>query len=292
MAGAPRPGVRRRIARPVHVLLAPGKPIAAWLERLAGMQFVERSVTIGAQAFAALIPLMIVYSAVVPLADARSFAQRLIEKLKLSGSAAESVHQAIAPPGTVAEGVSVLGFLILVVAALSFARAMQRMYETAYKLPASGMKGTPWHLLWIALIPAYLTLRPVIAALAGGLWHAIGSLLLAVAAWLITPYILLGRRMSARRLAPGALITAAGMTGLSVASLIYLPHSLSSSARNFGTIGVAFAILGWLIGGGFVLAASAAAGAVALERIDANPQGAAARMLRPDAGTLRPRPPS
>jgi membrane protein len=281
MAGAPHPGVRQRISKPVQALLAPSKPVGAWLTRLAGMQFVERSVTIGAQAFAALIPLLIVYSAVAPIADARSFAQRLIEKLKLSGAAAESVRQAIAPPGTVAEGVSVLSFLILVAAALSFARAMQRMYETAYKLPASGMRGTPWHLLWIALIPAYLTLRPVIAALAGGLWHAVGSLLLAVVAWLLTPYILLGRRMGARRLVPGALFTAAGMTGLSIASLIYLPHSLSSSARSFGTIGVAFAILGWLIGAGFVLAGSAAAGAVMLDRLDANPQSAAARMLRP-----------
>lgn len=265
----------------MQLLLAPGKPIGAWLERLAGMQFVERSVTIGAQAFAALIPLMIVYSAVVPIADARGFAQRLIDKLKLTGAAAESVRQAIAPSGTVAEGVSVFSFLLLIAAALSFARALQRMYETAYKLPASGMRGTPWHLLWIALIPAYLTLRPVVASLAGGLWQTVGSLLLAALAWIATPYILLGRRMSGRRLLPGALFTVVGMTGLEVASLVYLPHSLSSSARNFGTIGVAFAILGWLVGSGFVLAGSAAAGAVTLDRLDANPQSRAAKMLRP-----------
>jgi membrane protein len=281
MAGTPHSGIRQRISRPMQLLLAPGKPIGAWLERLAGMQFVERSVTIGAQAFAALIPLMIVYSAVVPIADARDFAQRLIDKLKLSGAAAESVRQAIAPSGTVAEGVSVFGFLLLIAAALSFARALQRMYETAYKLPASGMRGTPWHLLWIALIPAYLTLRPVVASLAGGLWQTVGSLLLAALAWIATPYILLGRRMSGRRLLPGALFTVLGMTGFEIASLIYLPHSLSSSARNFGTIGVAFAILGWLVGSGFVLAGSAAAGAVTLDRLDANPQSRAARMLEP-----------
>jgi membrane protein len=281
MAGRPHPGIRQRISGPMRVLLAPGKPIGAWLERLAGMQFVDRSVGVGAQAFAALIPLLIVYSAVVPIADARSFAQRLIDKLKLTGAAAESVRQAIAPSGTVAEGVSALGFLLLIVSALSFARALQRMYESAYRLPASGIRGTPWHLLWIALIPAYLSLRPVVASLSGGIWHAIGSLLLALGAWLLTPYILLGRRMSGRQLAPAALITAAGMTGLSIASLIYLPHSLSASARNFGTIGVAFAILGWLVSGGFVLGGSAAAGAIALEQLDAHPGSRAARLLRP-----------
>ncbi len=280
MAGRPHPGIRQRISGPMQVLLAPGRPIAAWLERLAGMQFVDRSVGVGAQAFAALIPLLIVYSAVVPIADARSFAQRLIDKLKLTGAAAESVRQAIAPSGTVAEGVSALGFLLLIVSALSFARALQRMYESAYRLPASGMRGTPWHLLWIALIPAYLSLRPVVASLSGGIWHAIGSLLLAVAAWLLTPYILLGRRMSGRELAPVALITAAGMTGVSVASLIYLPHSLTASARNFGTIGVAFAILGWLVSAGFVLAGSAAAGAIVLEQLDARPDSWATKLIR------------
>jgi membrane protein len=265
----------------MRMLLAPGKPLAAWLERLASMQFVDRSVGIGAQAFTTLIPLLIVYSAVVPLADARSFADRLVNYLKLTGAAAATLRQAIAPPSTVAEGVSVFGFVLLLASALSFARALQRMYETAYRISAMGIRGTPWHLLWLALIPAYLTLRPVIASLSSGLWRVLGSMALAALAWLITPYILLGRRMSGRRLLPGALFTAVGMTGLGVATVIYLPHSLTASARNFGTIGIAFAILSWLVGGGFVLAGSAAAGAVALERLDAKPSGKPARMLRP-----------
>lgn len=261
-------------------LFAPGKPIAAWLERLASMQFVDRSVGIGAQAFTTLIPLLIVYSAVVPLADARSFSDRLVHYLKLTGAAAETVHQAIAPPTTVAEGVSAFGFLLLVASALAFARALQRMYETAYRLSPMGIRGTPWHLLWLALIPAYLTLRPVVSSLSGGFWRVLGSMALAAVAWLITPYVLLGKRMSGRRLLPGALFTAAGMTALGVATLIYLPHSLTASARNFGTIGIAFAILSWLVGGGFVVAGCAAAGAVALERLDAKPGGLPGRMLR------------
>lgn len=265
----------------MRLLLAPGKPLVAWLERLAGMQFVDRSVGVGALAFTALIPLLIVYSAVVPLADARSFADRLIDHLKLSGAAAETIHQAIAPPKTVAESVSVLGFLLLIASALSFARALQRMYETAYKLPAMGIRGTPWHLLWIALIPAYLTLRPVIAGLSSSdLWQIVSSLALSLVAWLATPYILLGKRISGARLMPSAVFTALGMTGLSIASLIYLPHSLTASARSFGTIGIAFAILGWLVGGGFVLAGSAAAGAVTLERLDANPTSRVSRLLK------------
>jgi membrane protein len=281
MPGSPHPGIRQRISRGRQLLLAPEKPLATLLERLASMQFVDRSVGIGAQAFTTLIPLLIVYSAVVPLADAHSFADRLVNELKLSGAAAETVYQAIAPPKTVAEGVSAFGFLLLIASALSFARALQRMYETAYKLPAMGMRGTPWHLLWIALIPAYITVRPVIASISGGfIGKVVGSLLLAAAAWLLTPYILLGKRLSSRQLVPGAVFTAIGMTGLGIATVVYLPHSLSASARSFGTIGIAFAILGWLVGGGFVLAASSAAGAVTLERLHSSSRAGPAAPAR------------
>lgn len=262
--------VPRQLSKPMQLLLAPGRPLARWLERLAALQLVDRGMGIGAQAFTTLIPLLIVYSSVVPVAEGRSFADRLISDLKLSEPTAASVRQAIAPSGTVAEGVTVLGFLLLIISALSFARALQRMYETAYGLRAIGIRGTPWHLAWIALIPVYLTLRPLVASLSGSFWQVLGSLLLAMLAWLVTPYILLARRLPAKSLLPVAAFTAVDMTALGYASLLYLPHSLTASAKQFGTIGIAFAILGWLVAAGFALVGSAAAGAVALEYLQAH----------------------
>jgi membrane protein len=250
-----------------QLLLAPGRPLAAWLEQLARLQIVDRGVGLGAQAFTALLPLLIVYSAVVPAADTHSFADNLIARLKLSGATAESVRQAIAPSSTVAHGLTALGLLLLIVSALSLARALQRVYEVAYGLPAAGIRGTPWHLLWIALIPAYLTLRPLVISAGGGWWHLTGSLLLGALGWLLTPYVLLGRRIGWQALVPGAVSAAIGMTGLSLASAVYLPHSMSSSAEQYGTIGVAFAMLSWLVAAGFVLIGSVAAGVVARERL-------------------------
>lgn len=249
----------------MRVLLAPGKPIADWLERLAKLQIVDRGVGLGAQAFTALIPLLIVYSAVAPVTDAHSFADRLIASLKLSGQAAANVHQAVAPPGTVAGELTAIGFILLIGSTLSFARALQRMYEITYELPSAGIRGTPWHLLWIATIPLYVTVRPLVASLGGPWWHVPGSLLLGALVWLATPYILLARRVDWRRLLPGAVTATFAMTGLSIASLIYLPHSISYSASRYGTIGLAFALLSWLVAGGFALIGSTAAGAVALD---------------------------
>lgn len=251
------------------MLLAPTGPIGMWLERLVAVQAADRAVAIGAQAFGALIPLLIVYSAVVPVVDTQSFAMRLIERMGLKGSAAQSMRDVLVPPTGVASGVTAISFVLVIVSALSLARAMQRLYEVSYELPTSGIRGTPWHLLWIALIPIYLTLRPLVSELAGGWWHVAGSLLLGAGAWLATPYILLGRRMAWQRLVPGAVFTALGMTVLGGASLIYLPHSVSSSARHYGAIGIAFSLLSWLVLAGFVLVGTATAGAVALRQLEA-----------------------
>jgi membrane protein len=251
-----------------RLLLAPPKLLSAWLERLAALQAVDRGVALGALAFSALFPLLIVYSAVVPVADARDFAQQIINRLKLSGAAAQSAREVFAPSSTVAHSITVIGFVLVVASGLSLARALQRLYELAYKLPAAGIRGTPWHLLWILLIPLYVSVRPLVAGLAGGWWHVVGSLLLGAVTWLLTPYVLLGRRMAWQRLLPGAALASLGMTALAGFSLVYLPHSITSSAQQFGTIGVAFALLSWLVLGGFVLVGAAAGGSVALQWIE------------------------
>jgi membrane protein len=249
-----------------RLLLAPSKPLALWLECLGSLQAVDRAVALGALAFSALFPLLIVYSAIVPLSEAHRFAGQLIKRLNLSGTTAQSISEAFAPSSTVAHSLTVLGCVLVLASALSLARALQRLYELAYGLPAIGFRGTHWHLLWIALIPIYLSVRPLIADIAGGWWHVVGSLLLGVVEWLATPYILLGRRVPWRQLRLGAALTAVGMTALGAFSLVYLPHSISSSAKQFGTIGIAFALLSWLVLAGFVLVGSAA-GAAAVRAV-------------------------
>jgi membrane protein len=262
------PELRSRLSAPTRVLLAPAGPVSSWLERVVGLQLVDRGAALGAQAFGALIPLMIVYGSVVPLVDSHRFSNDLIRRLKLSGATATTISQTIAPTNQVAHSVTVLSFVLVIVSALSFARAVQRLYEHTYELAASGIRGTPWHLLWIALIPIYITIRPPLSSLGGTIVHIVISLAIGAVAWLATPYILLGRRVAWRRLVPGAVVTAASMTILGIVSLVYLPRSLTSSASQFGAIGVAVAVLSWLMVAGFVLVGSAAAGAVALEWVE------------------------
>lgn len=246
---------------PLRLLVSPADALATWLEKLIDIQVVDRAVAIGALAFSALFPLLILYSALAPHSDAQDFANQIIEWLHLKGASAESVRMAFAPPKGVTGGFTAVGALLALVSSLSFARALQRLYERCYELPTTGIRDTPWHLLWIVLIPVYVALRPLVASIGSGWWHVAGSLLLGVIAWLLTPYIVLGRRVPWRRLLPGAVMTALAMIALAGVSLIYVPISIESSASQYGTLGVAFALLGWLVLAGFVLVGSAAAGA-------------------------------
>jgi hypothetical protein len=52
--------------------------------------------------------------------------------------------------------------VLVVLSALSFARALQRLYEVAFRLPAlGGVRGTPSTVLWVALIPVIWMPRAV-----------------------------------------------------------------------------------------------------------------------------------
>jgi membrane protein len=78
--------------------------------------------------------------------------------------------------------------------------------------------------------------------------------------WLFTPYVILARQLSWRRLVPQAVLTAIGMDAFRAASSIYMPHALASSAKQFGTLGFAFSIVSWLFGAAVVITAAAAIG--------------------------------
>ena len=80
--------------------------------------------------------------------------------------------------------------------------------------------------------------------------------------WLLTPYLLLDGRVPWRRLVPQAGLCAVGVTILGVGCAIYVPRAMSSSAAEFGAIGVAFTLLSVLWAAGFVIVGAAAIGSL------------------------------
>ena len=67
---------RAREFRPVRALV---DLFADWIERFVAVQGVDRAMAIGAQAYTALFPLLIVYVSVSPLESGRSISELLID---------------------------------------------------------------------------------------------------------------------------------------------------------------------------------------------------------------------
>jgi membrane protein len=260
---------RARAVLAWRILAGPLQLGRDWLVGFVQLQGFDRAVALAGQAFTALIPLLIVYSAVVSDATGKDFADQLIRIFELEGSAAASVKEVFAPASATESQVTVFGALLLVVSALSFTRGLQRLYQFAFDQPSLGLRAAKYGLIWLALVVALVTLRPVILGSVHGLTLLVLSLAIAAGLWLGTPFVLLARRVSWQRLVPTALLTGVGMTVLEIFSAIFMPRTVSESAEQFGAIGVAFALLSWLVAAGFVLVVAAAGGAVIDARLRA-----------------------
>ena len=238
-----------------------------WIERFVAVQGVDRAMAIGAQAYTALFPLLIVYVSISPLESGRSMSQMLVDRLRLDGGAADSVRQAFSPVDHVQSGITALSVVLLVFSGLSFTRGMQRLYEGAFSLPTRGLRNTKWGIVWLVAVTLLATVRPVVLGGLSGRVETIASLFMSGLLWLVTPYFLLGRRLHWLRLLPVAVLSVIGMTGVGIWSVLWMPHTIASSADQFGIIGIGFALLTWFVAVAGVLVVAATGGAMVSDRL-------------------------
>jgi membrane protein len=221
----------------------------------------DRALALAAQAFVGLVPMLVIVAALVPAPVRSSSEPALIAALGLSGDAATAtaalVHQ---PPGV--ETITILGGLLLVVSVLGFTRALQRTYLAAWRLPSTGLRGYARGLLSsAALIGGFAALGllgPALAALGN---HVLVDVLLsAVAAtllWWPVQRVLLGGRAGWRELFPGAVLNGVGQALVLALSGLYMPVVISHEAEKYGLIGIAVAVVSWLVILGLLLVLSA-----------------------------------
>jgi membrane protein len=256
------------------------------LRRFVDIEGAQQATVLAAQAFTSLIPFTVVAAALGP--GDKELDERIVERFSLDGSAARSVRSLFNDAGEVESAVTWVGVVILVLSALSFTRAMQRMFQRAYGHERGGPRDMWRGLVWLAGFAAWLVLS---SALRDTFKEIGGGVVLPVAVtgvtgfvlWLGSPMILLGR-LDWRRLAPGAVVSAALGALAGVASAIYVPILMTWSAERYGLIGVAFSMQSWLLVIGFVAVIGAVAGAVASELYGDRIDSLARRRQRERAG--------
>jgi len=264
---------RERVIRTLTFWLRPQFVLRA-LNRFQKVAGFDRSIALASGALTATIPLMIVTSAVSSKLGGKETAERIIDRYDLTGGGAEAVKDIFAPPSGASTSLGLVGFLFLLVAVLSFSRAVQRLFEQTWELEPLSVRNTFNGLQWIGGLTVFLALSGLVHAVLGR-----GQLELAAAlvdipvsavflGW--SGWVLSAKRISHRDLLPFAILGAAVLGVYSVGATVYVPHLFSTYATRYGVIGAVFAMISALFCVMVILVGSAAAGRevhVELDRI-------------------------
>ena len=97
------------------------------MHRFIAIEGTLQATVLGAQTFTSLIPFTVVASAFAP-GDA-DLADTIVERFGLKGNSARSVHQLFASAGETQSAVTWISIAILILSALSFTRALQRLFQ-------------------------------------------------------------------------------------------------------------------------------------------------------------------
>ena len=199
-----RPARRERVVRTLTFWLRP-EFVLRVVNRFQKVAGFDRAIALASGALTATIPLAIVTSAVATQLGGKGTAERIIDRYELTGGGAEAVKDIFAPPTGASTTIGIVGFLFLLIAVLSFTRAMQRLFEQTWELSPLSVRNTVNGLLWIGVLAAFLTLSGFIHGAMGRSRLELGAALISAplsAVFLVWS----GRVLSGKRIALGDLI--------------------------------------------------------------------------------------
>ena len=230
-------------------------------QKIAGF---DRSIALASSALTATIPLTIVTSAVTTQLGGRGTAERIIDRYELTGGGAKAVTDVFSPASGVDTSLGLVGALFLLVAVLSFSRAVQRLFEQTWDLTPLSVRNSLNGVLWMAALAAYLAANGLVHLSLGRsrleLTAALASLPLAAAFLVASGRLLSAKRIARRDLVPFAVVGAVLLAVYSVGATVYVPHLFSTYATRYGVIGAVFAMISALFCVMVVVVAAAAAG--------------------------------
>ena len=160
--------------------------------------------------------------------------------------------------------IGIVGLLFLLIAILSFTRAVQRLFEQTWELAPLSVRNTFNGLLWIGGLSVWITLSGGIHAVLGrGRLELVATLLIVPmsAVFLVwSARVLSAKRIPREHLVPFAVIGSGLFAVYSVGAAVYVPHLFSTYATRYGVIGAVLAMISVLFCIMVVLVVSAVAG--------------------------------
>jgi membrane protein len=246
----------------------PGRIIDDTVRALVQINVFDRSMTLAAQAFTSLFPLLILVAVLRPRRSGNQIGEALADSLGLDAGASAALEVALPAGSTAASSFGLIGILVTVLSATSFSRALVRLYAGIWDVPRPpGLRGL-WRLVatLLGLVVLVFLLTFVRRVLEGvplsTVAEAVVACLVGAVIWTWVPWLLLARQVPIRLLMPSGVLMGAAMVVLSVAGRIYLPRALSSATRQYGALGISFTYVSWLFVLMLALVTTAVTGAV------------------------------
>jgi len=226
------------------------------------------------QAFLSIFPLLLVVIAVVGFfsASGHDVAGNIIGQLGLNGEAARAVNEAMRVAERSRRAASVVGVAGLLWSGLGLVDALQYGYDQVWQVKARGIKDRMFGMLWLVGAALVLSAGGALTWLVNRLpaFLAPVAILAAVgvncALFLWTEKVLPNRKVGWRALAPGAVMAGVGLEVLKAVGAFWVPRLVASSSALYGSLGIVFAILAWLLLFSRLLLYSAVVNVVLYER--------------------------
>ena len=221
------------------------------LRDLGNLALIDRGMTLAATAFTSVLPMLIVAGAVRSRLDPAT-GPIFVEHLGFDDATADILEKSL--PGGVQElrATGVIGVVILIIAATSLARALERALHTIWHVPGVSIT-LAWR--WLAMVFALILGLALIVAtriIVRGegpipVIEFIAEVVLWGLLWWIASWIVIDRRISLRELLPGSVLAGLGFAVAGLVGRIVLPPLFADSAKRYGVLGIGFTYIGWLL---------------------------------------------
>jgi membrane protein len=257
----------------------PGRVVVRTLRSFNRVELFDRSMTVAAQLFTCVFPILILLATVATRRDS----DRIADAASMPEESRQVLEEAVTAAGDAAFGI--VGTVVVVVTATGVSRALTRAFAAIWELPRPKTSlRSVWR--WIAVVLAIafslLAVRSVGQLVSGvppeAVWPAAVSMVCDFTMAVFVPWILLSGAVRPRLLLPGALIMALLMLTVRPVMAAWLPQALETSADRYGSIGVAFTYLAMLYSVSFCFMATGILG-----QVISTDEGALGRWIRADA---------
>ncbi|MEV6795753.1 YhjD/YihY/BrkB family envelope integrity protein [Streptomyces sp. NPDC051320] len=219
--------------------------------QLAAVNIFDSATRLAAQAFLSAVPVLFVIGAFAPQYVRDQLVSSLHAVMGLNDSSLDEVQRVLsAEDGETKDASGIVGALVTVLSATACSRALQRVCERSWHVPAAGLRLIAWRwVVWLVVwLVALLAQGAVHTGPFAGPWVGVPlSLVVSLLLWWWTQWLLLGGRVTWLPLLPGAALTAVAVVGLTWGSRLYVPRTLQRSVDRFGPLGAVFTTFSWLI---------------------------------------------